>query len=161
MSEQINSPWRHVQDAIAERIADLSAWGGPKVLDVVRSDEGDMLNKLRKMLLKSKIGVMIATPAARPREEHPYLIDVTVTLDVIENVSINRGNRADQHTGSDLVWILLKSLVFDREWRGADGQERPGQPFEFNAVELVEQEDPRLQVHELQLTTSMVLVPQA
>jgi len=159
MSDQINSPWRHVQDAIAERIADLSPWGGPKVLDVVKADEGDMLNKLRRLLLKSKIGVLISTPAARPREDHPWALDVTVTLDVIENVAVNRG-RADSYSGTDLVWVLLKSLVFDRDWRGADGTTTPGQPLDFAGVELAEQDDPRLQVHEMQLTTAVILIPQ-
>lgn len=135
---------------ISERLADLSEFGGPAALDVVREDKGDVLTELDKRLSKLGLAVTVRTPRIQPDEDAgDDAVKATVVIVATENVIQNRGS-----TGTRVTALALSSRVLAalRKWAPGKGG---WTAFEFKGLEAAEA--PGEQEYELTFETSTVL----
>jgi len=136
---------------ISERLADLSEFGGPKNIDVVREDKGDVLTEIENRLSKLGIAITVRTPRIAPDEDAgDDAVRATVIIVATENVMQNRSS-----TGTHLPALALaaKILTALRRWRPGNGG---WTPFEFKGLELAE--SPGEQEYEITFETSTVAV---
>jgi len=136
---------------ISERLADLSEFDGPKAIDVVREDKGDVLTELEARLTKFGIAITVRTPKIAPDDDAgDDALRATVVIVATENVMQNRGS-----TGTRLPALALAAKIFTalRKWQPANGG---WTAFEFKGLELAEA--PGEQEYEITFETSTVAV---
>jgi hypothetical protein len=136
---------------ISERLADLSEFGGPKSIDVVREDKGDVLTELEARLNKIGLAITVRTPRIAPDPDaSDDAVRATVVIVATEDVMQNRSS-----TGTHLPALALASMIFTalRNWEPPNGG---WTGFEFKGLELAEA--PGEQEYEVTFETSTVAV---
>lgn len=136
---------------ISERLADLSEFGGPAKIDVVREDKGDVLTAIEARLSKFGVAITVRTPKIAPDEDAgDDALRATVIIVATENVIQNRSS-----TGTRLPALALAAMIFTalRGWRPPNGG---WSEFEFKGLELGEA--PGEQEYEITFETSTVAV---
>jgi len=136
---------------ISERLADLSEFGGPDTIDVVREDKGDVLTELEARLIKLGIALTVRTPRiAADDDAGDDAVRATVIIVATENVLQNRSS-----TGTHLPALALAAKVLTalRRWTPENGG---WTPFEFRNLEMAEA--PGEQEYEITFETSTVMV---
>lgn len=135
---------------ISERLKDLSEFGGPDTIDVVREDKGDVLTELEARLNKIGIALTVRTPKiAADEDAGDDAVRATVIIIATENVIQNRSSTGTHFPALALADKVIAAL---RKWQPANGG---WTAFEFKGLELAEA--PGEQEYEITFETSTVM----
>lgn len=158
MNGNPKNPYKLLSAGIAEQLLDLSAWGGPRAWDIVVQDQGDLWALVEAVAAKvGGLACFIITVQGQPGEVAPNGERLTIALEIIENVDLNRDDTGKRTDALDVIWAIKQALVLDRTWAEATGFQLVDKGWSL--VQKGMEDAPQVTVYEMQFETQMIWSP--
>lgn len=98
---------RDLQTEIGNRLRADAVFAEAPSVEVYEEDRHDIDAEVLRATGKVGAAVAVTTPALRPAEDLPELVEATVIVEITENVLVNRGP-----AGSKKSWLTIGEAIY-------------------------------------------------